>query len=154
MEALMGAYCVLAQLPHHSARVDETLEVLWSDYYGAALFGDEGEIACIPHSGCRLEIVATAETAHRGVDLLLPGQVLGYRHSLFLPDRLTLPSGAKVWLGHFVGFKLQLAPNITSPPPREEDLIRLLWRRRSGLGLREQVHAAHVSQRLATRRAV
>ena len=122
----MGAYCVLAPLPHHSATVGEILEVLWSDYYGAALFGDAQEVACIPHTGCRLEIIATAETTHRGVNLLLPGQVLGYRYSWFLPDRLTLPSGAKVWLGHFVGFKLQLAPNVTCPPPREEDLVRLL----------------------------
>jgi hypothetical protein len=99
--------------------------MLWSDYYGAALFGDRQEIACIPHTECRLEIVATAETSHRGVNLLLPGQVLQYRYSRFLPDRLTLPSGAKAWLGHFVGFKLQLAPNVTSPPPREEDLVRL-----------------------------
>jgi hypothetical protein len=39
------------------------MEVLWSDYHGAALFGDRGEIACNPHGGCRLEIAATAETA-------------------------------------------------------------------------------------------
>jgi hypothetical protein len=137
----MGAYCVLAQLPHHRARVGEILEVLWSDYYGAALFGDGQEIACIPHSGCRLEIMATAETAHRGVNLLLPGQVLSYRHSLLLPDRLTLPSGTKAWLGHFVGFKFQLAANVTSPPPREDDLI-LRGRTRSDPGGRRQVEAA------------
>jgi len=118
------------------------LEVLWSDYYGAALFGDGQEIACIPHAGCRLEIVATAESAHRGVNFLLPGQVLGYRYSIFLPDRLMLPSGAKAWLGHFVGFKLQLAPNVTFPPPREEDLVRLLGRTRSDPGWRQQVSAA------------
>ena len=138
----MGAYCVLAQLPHHTARAGEILEVLWSDYYGAALFGDGQEIACIPHAGCRLEIVATAESAHRGVNFLLPGQVLGYRYSIFLPDRLMLPSGAKAWLGHFVGFKLQLAPNVTFPPPREEDLVRLLGRTRSDPGWRQQVSAA------------
>lgn len=27
-------------LPSHAAKIDEILEVLWSDYYGAALFGD------------------------------------------------------------------------------------------------------------------
>jgi len=140
----MGAYCVLARLPHHSARAGEILEVLWSDYYGAALFGDGHEIACIPHTGCRLEIVATAETTHRGVNLLLPGEVLRYRYSLLLPDRLTLPSGAKAWLGHFVGFKLQLAPNITSPPPREEDLVRFLGRARSDPGWEQQVRAVRV----------
>src|SRR5262245_3903497 len=137
----MGAYCVLAQLPHHRARVGEILEVLWSGYYVAALFGDEQEIACIPHSGCRLEIIATAETAHRGVNLLLPGQVLSYRHSLLLPDRLTLPSGAKAWLGHFVGFKLQLTPNMMAPPPREEDLIRRLRRPQSDFRCRQPVSA-------------
>jgi hypothetical protein len=119
----MGAYCLLTQVPRHSARVGEILEVWWSDYYGAALFGDRQEIACIPHTGCRLEIVATAETTHPGVNLLLPGQILRYQRSFFLPDRLTLPSGSKVWLGHFVGFKLQLAPEVISPPPREEDLV-------------------------------
>ena len=132
----MGAYCVLAQLPHHSATVGEILQVLWSDYYGAVLFGDGQEIACIPHSGCRLEIVATAETAHPGVNLLLPGHVLRYRYSVFLPDRLTLPSGAKVWLGHFVGFKLQLAPNVMSRPPREEDLVARLGRTQPAPGQR------------------
>src|SRR5262249_2630058 len=134
--------CVLAQLPHHRARVGEILEVLWSDYYGAALFGDEQEIACIPHSGCRLEIIATAETAHRAANLLFPGQVLSYRHSLLVHDRFTLPSGDKAWVGHFVGFKLQLAANVTSPPPREEDLIRLLGRTRSNPGSQRQVNAA------------
>src|SRR5262249_20392591 len=72
---VMGAYCLFTQVPHHAARIGEILEVWWSDYYGAALFGDGEEIACIPHAGCRLEIVATAPTAHRDVNLLLPGHI-------------------------------------------------------------------------------
>jgi len=137
----MGAYCLFTQIPHHAARIGEILEVWWSDYYGAALFGDGEEIACIPHAGCRLEIVATAPTAHRGVNLLLPGHIVQFRYSWFLPDRLTLPSGTKAWLGHFVGFKLQLAPDMMASPPREEDLIRRLQRTQSDFRCRQPVSA-------------
>jgi hypothetical protein len=119
----MGAYCTRTRIPHHPAKVDETLEVLWSDYYGAALFGDPGEIACIPHGGCRLEIVAMAETAHPEVNLLLPGQVLRYKRVFFIFDRLELASGAKVGLWHFVGFKLRLAPTVMLPPPTEDLVV-------------------------------
>ncbi len=35
-------------LPRHAAKIDEIMKVLWSDYYGAALFGDHEEIACLP----------------------------------------------------------------------------------------------------------
>ncbi len=118
----MGAYCTRALIPRHAAKVDEVMEVLWSDDHGAALFGDRREIACIPHRGCRLEVVATAETAHHEVNLLLPGQVLPYRRTFFVLDRLELPSGTKVGLWQFVGFKLRLAPRVTLPPPTE-DLI-------------------------------
>ncbi len=116
----MGAYCIRSLIPHHTAQVDEIMDVLWSDYYGAALFGNGREIACIPHQGCRIEIVATAQTAHPGVSLLLPGQVLRYTRSLFIFDRLELPSGTKVGLWNFVGFKLRLVPNVTPPRPRED----------------------------------
>ena len=119
----MGAYCRVP-LPRHAAREGETFEVLWSDYYGAALFGDRDEIACVPHKGCRLEIVAAAATSDHEVDLLVPGQVLRYERSYILLDRLVLPNGKKVSLGHFVGFKLRLAPVVTAAPPSEEMLIR------------------------------
>lgn len=36
----MGAYCTRALIPRHTAKVDEVMEVLWSDSHGAALFGD------------------------------------------------------------------------------------------------------------------
>ena len=119
----MGAYCRVP-LPRHIASDGETLEVLWSDYYGAAMFGDGGEIACIPHAGCRLEILATAPTGHRKVSQLLPGQVLPYRRTFFLLDQLVLPNGRPASLGHFVGFKFQLAPAVTPPLPREELVIQ------------------------------
>ncbi len=118
----MGAYCRVP-IPRHTAKEGETMEVLWSDYYGAALFGDRMEIACVPHKGCRLEIVASAETSHREVNLLLPGQVLQYKRSFILLDRLALPSGTKAVLGHFVGFKLRLAPDVMAPPPKEEIVV-------------------------------
>src|SRR5712691_792021 len=54
--SLMGARWV--PLPHHAATIGEIMKVLWSDYYGAAVFGDEEEIACFPYKRCRLEIVA------------------------------------------------------------------------------------------------
>jgi hypothetical protein len=92
------------------------MEVLWSDYYGAVIFGDRREIACIPHTGCRLEIVATPPISHRKVHRLLPGQVVRYKRSFFFCDRFELPGGAKVGLRHLVGFKLQLAPRMTLPP--------------------------------------
>src|SRR5881409_1753268 len=68
--------------------------------FRAIIFGDRKEIACIPHAGCRLEIVATPASPHRKVNLLLPGQVIRYTHSFFLGDRFELPSGTKVSLRH------------------------------------------------------
>jgi len=105
------------------------MQVLWSDYYGAVLFGDKHEIACIPHKGCRLEIVGTAVTSHRAVNLLLPGHVIRYTRSFLFGDRFELSSGATVGLWHLVGFKLQLALSTTPPPPAEE-VIALRWTRR------------------------
>jgi hypothetical protein len=75
----MGAYCLLESVPSHRASVGEILEVRWFDYYGAVIFGDRNEIACIPHEGCRLEITATAPSPHRKAELLLPGQVTRYQ---------------------------------------------------------------------------
>jgi hypothetical protein len=67
----MGAYCLLPLIPSHPARVGEIMKVLWSKYHGAVIFGDRREIACIPHTGCRLEIVATPRVSHRKVNLQL-----------------------------------------------------------------------------------
>jgi len=120
----MGTCCTRSVISRHTAGVDEILEVLWSDYHGAAIFGDAGQIARIPHKGCRLEIVATATTAHHGVSLLLPGQVLRHRRSLFILDRLELPGGTKVGLWHFVGFKLRLLPNRTLPKPMADNIVK------------------------------
>ena len=119
----MGAYCLLESVPSHRASVGEILEVRWVDYYGAVIFGDKNEIACIPHEGCRLEITATAPSPHRKAELLLPGQVMRYMHSFFLGDRFALPNGRKVKLQHLVGFKLQLAPSL-APPPVEDVIVR------------------------------
>ena len=99
------------------------MQVLWSDYYGAVVFGDSGESACIPHKGCRLEVVATAPTSHREVNLLLPGQAIRYERSFFFGDRFELPSGTTVGLWHLVGFKLQLVPYPIRPIPDEDDLV-------------------------------
>ena len=58
----MGAYCTLDYIRRHPAGVGEIMEVRRvSPYYYAAMFGDRGEIACIPHKGCLLEIVAAGE---------------------------------------------------------------------------------------------
>jgi hypothetical protein len=103
--------------------VGEIMQVLWSDYYGAAIFGDRQEIACIPHTGCWLEIVGTAETSHRRVNLLLPGHVLRYRRSFLFGDRFEFPGGPRVGLWHLVGFKLQLVPDVMPLVPVEEDLV-------------------------------
>ena len=119
----MGAYCFLGLLPSHPARVGEFMKVYWSNYHGAVVIGDRREIACIPHTGCRLEIVATPHVSHRKVNLLLPGQVIRYKRSFFLGDRFELPGGTKVSLRHLVGFKLQLAPSL-APPPVEDVVVR------------------------------
>jgi len=119
----MGAYCLLESIPSHPACVGEILKVLSSNYHGAAIFGDKGEIACIPHTGCRLEIVATPPVSPRKVNLLLPGQIIRYKRSFFLGDRFELPSGTTVSLWHFVGFKLQLAPRL-APPPIEDVVVQ------------------------------
>jgi len=128
----MGAYCLLDSIPSHSAGVGEILEVLWFDHHGAIIFGDRKEIACIPHAGCRLEIVATPPSPHRKVELLLPGQVIRYTHSFFLGDRYMLPGGRRVNLRHLVGFKLQLASN-PAPPPLEDVLVRRGPNERAGM---------------------
>ena len=121
----MGAYCVRF-MRRHPAKAGEVLEVrrLSSYYYDVALFGDEGEVACIPHKGCRLEIVGTAETSHSAVNLLLPGQVIRYKRSFFFGDRVELPSGTRVGFWELVGFRLQLAPHPPVPPPVEEVLVQ------------------------------
>jgi len=118
----MGAYCLLESVASHRASVGEILEVRWVDYYGAVIFGDRNEIACIPHEGCRLEITAAAPSPHRKAELLLPGQVIRYMHAFFLGDRFLLPSGRKVKLQHLVGFKLQLASRPV-PPPLEDVVV-------------------------------
>jgi len=119
----MEAYCLRALIRHHPAHVGEIMQVLWSDYYGAAIFGDGQEVACIPHAGCWLEIVGTGETSHRKVNLLLPGHVLRYTRSLLLGDRFELPGGRRVSLRHLVGFRLQLVQVPMTPMPVEEDLV-------------------------------
>jgi len=103
------------------------MEVSWFDLAGPTLIGDKKEIACIPHKGCRLEIAATATTSHCDVNLLVPGAVIRYRRSFLFGDRFELPSGAKVGLEDLLGFKLQLAPS-TTPPPKEEVLVKRLMR--------------------------
>ncbi len=119
----MGVYCLRALIRHHTAQVGEIMAVRWSDYYGAAIFGDGQEIACIPHSGCWLEILGTAETSHGKVNQLLPGQVIRYTRSFLLGDRFELPGGARVGLWHLVGFRLQLVQDPVRTIPVEEDLI-------------------------------
>src|SRR5947209_4676007 len=65
----MGAYCTLDSIRRHPARLGEIMEVRrLSTYYDAAVFGDRDEIACIPHKGCLLEIVAAGEAAHPEVN--------------------------------------------------------------------------------------
>src|SRR5207245_9197425 len=93
----MGAYCMLASIRRHPARPGEIMEVrrLFT-YYDAAVFGDRDEIACIPHKGCLLEIVAAGEAAHPEVNRLLPGHVIRYTRSFFFGDRFELPSGTRV----------------------------------------------------------
>ncbi len=84
-----------------------------------------GEIACIPHKGCRLEIVATAKTTDPLVNLLLPGHVIRYKRAFFFRDQFELPSNATVGLDELVGFKLQLAPSAAPMRPAEELILEL-----------------------------
>ena len=119
----MGAYCLLGLIPSHTVGVGEIMEVRWSDCHGAIIFGDREEVACIPHAGCRLEIVATPSSSHRKVNLLLPGHVIRYTHSFILADRIELPGGTKVSLRYLVGFKLRLASRLALPP-LEDAVVR------------------------------
>src|SRR5262245_26515724 len=119
----MGAYCLLESIGAHPARIGEIMEVVWFDYHGPIVIGDKKEIACIPHAGCPVEIVATPSSAHSKVDLLLPGQIVRYSHSFFRGDRFELPGGSKVSLRYLVGFKFQLASG-AARPSREEAVIR------------------------------
>jgi hypothetical protein len=124
--AVMGAYCTLDYTRRHPAKMGEILEVrrFHPYYHYVAVFGDNKEIACIPHRGCSLEIVAVPGTSHGAVNLLLPGQVLRYTRSFFFGDRLELPSGKKVGFDQLVGFKLQLAPRMAAAPPDEETISK------------------------------
>ena len=130
----MGAYCTLDSIRRHPARLGEILEVrrLFT-YYDAAVFGDRDEIACIPHKGCLLEIVAAGEAAHPEVNRLLPGHVIRYTRSFFFGDRFELPSGTRVGLARLVGFKLQLAPPRTAPLPEEEAIVQRATRGKPGV---------------------
>ena len=110
-------------VPNHAAKIGEILRVLWSDYYGAALFGHDEEIAVLPHKRCRLEVVRTAESSHRDVALVLPGHVLRYARPFCFLDRWMLPSGSTVGLWHLVGFKLRLLPDTLAPVPSEDALL-------------------------------
>src|SRR5260370_35284588 len=113
----MGAYCLRALIPVHPARPGEIMQVLWSDYYGAVVFGERGEIACIPHSGCRLEVVATASTSHRKVNLLLTGVVIRYTRLFLFGGRFVLPRGTMGVLWLHEGFKLKIVTSPLRPMP-------------------------------------
>lgn len=131
----MGAYCTLTRVRHHGARVGETLEVRrLSPYHEAALFGDKEEVACIPHKGCLLELVAARESMHREVNRLLPGEIIRYSRSFFFGDRFELPSGTKVGLADLVGFKLRLAPPTTPLLPDEAAIVRRARQEASEIG--------------------
>jgi hypothetical protein len=120
----MGDYCRRARIPRHSAKVGEIMQVArLSPGDEAVLLGDHQEIACIPHAGCRLELVATAETSHPTIGLLLPGQVIRCKRSFFFGDRLELPGGTRVSLSQLVGFKVQLAADVSGAPPIEEAVV-------------------------------
>lgn len=123
----MGAYCTLVRMPRHDARSGEIMEVRWISPTDVVLIGDHGELACIPHRGCALEIVATVESRHPRARLLLPGQVLRYRRSFFLGDRVELPDGSRLGLLELAGFKLQLAS--PAAPPSEEGILQRSGRR-------------------------
>jgi hypothetical protein len=130
----MGAYCTLDYIRRHPAGLGEIMEVKHlSAYYDAAIFGDRGEIACIPHKGCLLEIVAASEATHPEVNRLLPGHVIRYTRSFFFGDRFELPSGRRVGLRELVGFKLQLAPPRTAPLPEEDAIVRRATRGKLGV---------------------
>jgi hypothetical protein len=129
----MGAYCTLDYVRRHPVGLGEIMEVRrLSTYYDVGMFGDRGEIACIPHKGCLLEIVAASEARHPEVDRLLPGQVIRYTRSFFFGDRFELPSGTRVGLRELVGFKLQLAPRRTAPLPEEDAIVQRTTRGKLG----------------------
>jgi hypothetical protein len=126
----MGAYCTLLDVRRHPASLGEIMEVrCLAPYYDGVLFGDRKEIACIPHKGCLLEIVAVGDTTHREANRLLPGQVIRYTPSFLFGDRFKLPSGKKVRLSQLVGFKLQLVPPRTAPLPEEDAIVERATRR-------------------------
>ena len=150
----MRAYWRWVPLPRHTVSVDEILDVLWSDYYGAVLFGEAGEIADLPHKGCRLEVVATAESSGREVNLILPGEIVHYKGSFCFLARFELPSGTTIGLWHLVGFKLRLVPDTSEPVPSEDAtldraLARPEWIRVSSSGAAIGITVAMMSRRVA-----
>ena len=121
-------HCSRTCAGHHAARVGEIMEVTLVpgrfSQTRAVLLGDQREIVDLPRTGCRLEVVATAPTRDREIDLLLPGEVLTYSRMPLLGDRLELPSERSVRLAKFHGFKLQLAMPPMPPPPSEDAVVR------------------------------
>ena len=113
---------------YHKARVGEEVRVASDGFGRMMLMGDQTEVACIPHQGCRLEVLEVAPSRNPEVQQLLPLDAITYiqvRHLRVLKrDLFLLPSGREVKLKDLEGFKLKLMPPEISRPPREEDILR------------------------------
>lgn len=112
----------------HQARVGEEVCVRGNAYGRMILRGHRDEVACVPHQGCRLEVLAVAPSKNPEVQQLLPLDTITYIQARFLRifrrDLFLLPTGREVKLKDLEGSKLRLLPPEISRPPREEDILR------------------------------
>jgi hypothetical protein len=124
----MGAYCTLLDIRRHPASLGEIMEVRCpSPYYDGVLFGDRKEIACIPHKGCLLEIVAVGDTTHREANRLLPGKSSATR------PRSSLATGLSCQVARRYACRSSSASSCSSSLPEP---LRSPRRRRSSSGQR------------------
>ena len=125
----MGAYCTLDSIRRHPARLGEIMEVRRiSTYYDVAVFGDRGEIACIPHKGCLLEVVASGEATHPEVNQL-PARAGDPVHAIVLLLR-PVRASERHQSGTRATCRLQAAARAPrrAPLPEEDAVVRRVMR--------------------------
>ncbi len=112
----------------HDARVGEAMRVTGNAYGDMVLRGDRDEVACVPHRGCRLELLEVAPSNNPEVQKLLPLDFITFIQVRFLyifrRDLFLLPNGREVKLKDLEGSTLKLMPLGIDRPPREEDILQ------------------------------
>ena len=105
-------------LAQHQARVGEPLTVRPIYTGGTGMYGDNNELACVPHRA-KLETQMVRPSSDRDVNGVLPGLTVTFLQK-WSRDLIVLPNGKRKPLAAFHGFTYQLAQIKTGSPSREE----------------------------------